>query len=197
MAARSTVIVLNGVGSVGKSSVARALQAISREPLLHVQMDAFLDMLPERLQDDPSTFQFVPEVEASVPSVRIDVGPVGQRLLVGMRAAVAALADAGNSLVVDDVMLGGEAEEYRRLLSGHRLYLVGVFAPLEAIEARERQRGDRMIGLARWQFDKVHKDVVYDLEISRSRRPINRWRPAPCGSASCSTSEPLSSRARR
>lgn len=166
MTARSTVVILNGVGSVGKSSVARAFLAVSREPLLHVQMDAFLDMLPERLQDDPSTFHFTAEATATTPSVRIDVGPVGRRLLVGMRAAVAALADAGNSLVVDDVMLGGEAEEYRRLLSGHRLFLVGVFAPLEIIEARERQRGDRMIGLARWQFDKVYKDVIYDIEIS-------------------------------
>jgi len=40
------VIILNGVGSVGKSSTARALQAITAEPFLHVAMDAFLDMLP-------------------------------------------------------------------------------------------------------------------------------------------------------
>jgi chloramphenicol 3-O phosphotransferase len=166
MAQRSTVVIFNGVGSVGKSSIARALQAISRHALLHVQMDAFLDMLPERLQDDPATFHFVNETEASAPSVRIDVGPVGTRLMSGMRAAIAALADAGNSLVVDEVMLGSEVGEYRRLLSGHALYLVGVHAPLEIIEERERARGDRMIGLARWQFDKVHRGIAYDMEIS-------------------------------
>lgn len=160
MARRSTVVILDGVGSVGKSSIARALQAISRDALLHVQMDAFLDMLPERLQDDPATFHFVSETEALAPSVRIDVGPLGTR------AAVAALADAGNNLVVDEVMLGGEVGEYRRLLAGQALYLVGVHAPLEIIEERERLRGDRMIGLARWQFDKVHNGIAYDIEIS-------------------------------
>ena len=36
------------------------------------------------------------------------------------------------------------------------------------LEARERQRGDRLIGLARWQFDRVHRDMRYDLEIDTS-----------------------------
>jgi chloramphenicol 3-O phosphotransferase len=33
------------------------------------------------------------------------------------------------------------------------------------LEARERARGDRLIGLARWQLDRVHVGVAYDLEI--------------------------------
>jgi chloramphenicol 3-O phosphotransferase len=42
---------------------------------------------------------------------------------------------------------------------------VGLFAPLEVLEARERERGDRELGLARWQYDRVHQGVVYDLEL--------------------------------
>ncbi len=45
---------------------------------------------------------------------------------------------------------------------------VGLFAPLAVLEARERARGDRMPGLARWQFDRVHRDMIYDLEIDAS-----------------------------
>jgi len=45
------IVLLNGVGSAGKSSIAKALQAITVEPFLHVQMDAFLKMLPEPLQE--------------------------------------------------------------------------------------------------------------------------------------------------
>lgn len=30
-------------------------------------------------------------------------------------------------------------------------------------------RGDREIGLARWQFDKVHEGVRYDIELDTSR----------------------------
>ncbi|WP_258588919.1 phosphotransferase-like protein [Mesorhizobium sp. AR02] len=50
------IIVLNGVGSAGKSSVARALQAITAAPFLHVQMDSFLAMLPDALQDHADGF---------------------------------------------------------------------------------------------------------------------------------------------
>lgn len=40
------IIVLNGIGSVGKSSVARALQREARRPFLHVAMDVS-DLTPE------------------------------------------------------------------------------------------------------------------------------------------------------
>ena len=42
---------------------------------------------------------------------------------------------------------------------------VGLFAPLDILETRERGRGDREIGLARWQHERVHQGMIYDLEI--------------------------------
>lgn len=54
------------------------------------------------------------------------------------------------------------------LLKPFEVFMVDVFASLEILEARELQRGDRMIGLARWQYDGVHKDMRYDLEIDTS-----------------------------
>jgi chloramphenicol 3-O phosphotransferase len=39
---------------------------------------------------------------------------------------------------------------------------------LEVLEAREHQRGDRAIGLARWQYGRVHKDMRYDLTVDTS-----------------------------
>ncbi len=163
---RSTILVLNGVGSVGKSSVARALQERLAEPFLHVQMDSWIEMLPEDLQDDPSTFAFIAGMEAGMPSVAIHSGPLGDRLMAGFRASVVAMADAGNDLIVDDVMLSpAEGEEYRRRLASHDLRMIGLHAPLTVLEARERLRGDRMPGLARWQFDRVHRGQLYDLEL--------------------------------
>ena len=67
-------------------------------------------------------------------------------------------------------MLGTANAEYTALLAPFQLYRVGVFAPLEVLEARERERGDRLPGLARWQFHRVHQGVTYDLEIDTSRR---------------------------
>jgi chloramphenicol 3-O phosphotransferase len=162
------IVLLNGVGSAGKSSVAKALQTMTIEPFLHVQMDAFLEMLPETLQDDAAGIAYEVVEKDGKPQVIIRNGPVGERTLRGMRHAIAAMAEQGNNLIVDDVLCGGEMSEYLRLLSGFNLCLVGVFAPLDVLEAREIQRADRLPGLARWQYDRVHKNIGYDLEIDTS-----------------------------
>ncbi len=160
------VVILNGVGSVGKSSTARALQTITAEPFLRVQMDAFFDMLPDAMIGHPDGVIFETVRDGGKPSVVIKTGPIMQRTMRGMRCAIAAMAGQGNNLIVDDVMLGrGEEREYRELLVQFDLRFVGLYAPLDVLEARERERGDRLIGLARWQYDRVHGGLRYDLEI--------------------------------
>ncbi len=165
MTRRGRIILLNGVGSAGKSTIAKALQAITAEPFLHVEMDAFLEMLPEASFGHPDGVTFETTIEDGKPSVVITTGPVAERALRGMRHAIVAMAAQGNNLIVDDVLLGGEKAEYAALLAPFEVFRVGVFAPLDVLEARERERGDRWVGLARWQYDRVHKDMAYDLAI--------------------------------
>jgi chloramphenicol 3-O phosphotransferase len=163
------IVLLNGVGSAGKTCIARALQTITAEPFLHVQMDAFLEMLPRALHEHPDGFVFETVHENGHPLVVIRTGPVGERTMRGMRHAIAAMAGQGNNLIVDDVMLGSEGAEYAELLASFTVFTVGVFAPLDVLGARERQRGDRLTGLARWQYDRVHKHMTYDIEVDTSR----------------------------
>lgn len=157
------------MGSVGKTSLAKELQAITAEPFLYVAMDTFLEMLPAKYWAHPDGFTFETIQQDGKPSVVITTGPVGERALRGMRHSVVALARAGNNLIVDEVLLGSEKAEYRDLLKPFDVYWVGVMAPLDVLEERERQRGDRLVGLSRWQFDKVHRDMAYDLEIDTSQ----------------------------
>ncbi|MGO4842853.1 hypothetical protein AB4144_62330, partial [Rhizobiaceae sp. 2RAB30] len=65
--------------------------------------------------------------------------------------------------------VGDDKQAYCDLLSPFGLCRVGVFAPLDVLEDRERRRGDRLIGLARWQYERVHRDMVYDLEVDTGR----------------------------
>jgi chloramphenicol 3-O phosphotransferase len=78
------------------------------------------------------------------------------------------MAAEGNDMIVDDVLFADGMQEYRKLLSRFDLRCVGILAPLEVLERREAERGDRIIGLARWQFDHVHQGVNYDLKIDSS-----------------------------
>jgi len=50
-------------------------------------------------------------------------------------------------------------------LRDYDVYFVGVKCPLAELERREIARGDRQVGFARWQFDRVHRYGAYDLEI--------------------------------
>jgi chloramphenicol 3-O phosphotransferase len=143
------IIVLNGIGSVGKSSIARALQAMTIEPFLHVQLDTFIAMLPAAYQKHHSDgFTFETVHEDGKPLVVIRTGVVARRALQG---------------------IGSVRTHYGDLAAEHHVSFVGVFAPLDVLEARERLRGDRRIGLARWQYERVHKNDVYDLELDASR----------------------------
>ena len=117
MEPRQQIIILNGIGSVGKSSTAKALQAITSKPFLHVAMDAFLDMLPEKMLAHPDGLMFEVSQDGGKPIIAIRSGPVLERAMRGMRHAVAAMAEQGNNLIVDEVMVGAEAtQEYRALL---------------------------------------------------------------------------------
>lgn len=166
------IILLNGVGSAGKSSIAKALQTITREPFLYIAMDAFLDVLPEALWGHADGIVFETVQEGGKPSVIIRSGPVAERLLRGMRHAIATMARQGNNVIVDDVLLDGDNAAYEATLAGLDVVRVGVFAPLDVLEAREAARGDRMIGLAQWQYDRVHKGMTYDLEVDTSRSTV-------------------------
>jgi chloramphenicol 3-O phosphotransferase len=164
----ATIILLNGVGSAGKSSIAKALQTITAEPFLHVEMDSFLNMMPELYWDHPDGLVFETVQQDGKPAVVIRSGPVADRAFRGMRHAIAAMAGQGNNLIVDDVLLEDELVEYSALLAGFTFHVVGLQAPLAVLEARERERGDRQAGLARWQYDRVHRNKRYDLELDTS-----------------------------
>ena len=165
------VIILNGIGSVGKSATAKALQAITSKPFLHVAMDAFIGMLPEKMLAHPDCLLFEASQDGGKPTIAIRSGPVLERAMRGMRHAVAAMAGQGNNLIVDEVMIeAGAVQEYRALLRSSALHLVGLFAPLDVLEARERARGDRELGLARWQYGRVHRDIAYDLKVDTAAR---------------------------
>jgi chloramphenicol 3-O phosphotransferase len=138
-------------------------------PWLHIEMNKFCEMLAERYQDHPEGFAYEMKEENGKPVVIISEGPYGANLIRGMRRAIAAMAEAGNDLIVDDVMWGKARTDYHALLEEFEVYRVGVKAPLEVLEERERQRNGRLIGTSRWQMTRVHKGQSYDLEVDTSR----------------------------
>jgi chloramphenicol 3-O phosphotransferase len=79
---------------------------------------------------------------------------------------------SGNDLIVEYIV---ETEAWMRrlidLLEGCDVFFVGIHCRLDELERRERARGDRRIGDARHDFQKVHGHCVYDAELDATSLP--------------------------
>ncbi len=154
-----TILILNGASSSGKTSLLKALQARLPEPYLNAGIDTFIWMLPERYLERP--------LWNDVLGLAVAPGAAGRVLFSGMHRAIAGLARAGNNVVADHVLVEpGWVVECARLFHGLPAYLIGVYCPLEALEAREQARRDRTLGQAKAQFPLVHAHGVYDLTVN-------------------------------
>ena len=174
------VIILNGGSSAGKSSLARALQAVLPGTWLAFGTDTLVAALPERMRTEAGE-----ETGAGAGSSGIVFGPGGEvtpgaefrRLDVAWARGMAEAARSGAHLVLDEVFLGGAASQarWREALTGLDVLWVAVRCDPEVAAAREAARGDRAAGMARLQAESVHRGVVYDLEVDTSRAD-----PAAC-----------------
>ncbi len=151
--AKGRIIFLNGTSSSGKTVLAKELQNLLDEPYLHFSIDTFLDMLPEKFLSGSKT----EEIQRLIPGV-----------ISGMHHCIAAAAAVGNNIIVDHVFQHRQwLIECVELLVDYPVLFVGVNAPLEELERRERER-DRGQGIARIQYDLVHAHGIYDLELDTS-----------------------------
>jgi len=147
------IIFLNGASSAGKSSIARALQAVMEEPCFHLCIDEYLAAYQDGLWEREDI------VRRTWP-----------RIIRGFHAAGAAVARAGNLVIVDDVLESDPpwVESVLSLFEGLEVIFVGIHCPVEELERRERNRGNRKEGMARKQVEEVHAQAIYDLELDTS-----------------------------
>ncbi|MGD7706569.1 phosphotransferase-like protein [Microlunatus sp. Y2014] len=168
------LIALVGTSSVGKTTAAEHLQALLPRPYLVVGIDHFLNMFPQRWDGQPAGpgvgMWYEDTVDASgSPRSRIRYGAAGAKLLDGMRAAVCALLDTGNSVVLDEMPLDETIlPAWRERLEGYRVFWVHLHARLAVVEAREaaRTRGQK-IGNARGH-QLITEGMASDFELDVS-----------------------------
>lgn len=158
------IIFLNGCTSAGKTSIARALQALPGSAWLRFGIDDGFALLPP---DSPDGFWFDRDERGLV---HLNYGTLGRKALAAYRRAAVAIAATGVDLVVDEVILEADfADDWVALANDLDVFAVGVHCDLAELERRELQRGDRRSGQARGQFDLVHGRIAYDFEIDTTR----------------------------
>jgi len=149
-----TILILNGTSSSGKTSIARALRSLVAVPYHHLQLDAFREMEP---RDYWEGWKHQPPDAVALKLAA---------LCRAMNAALAEYARHGQNVVFDTELSHPDAWRYVvEDLVNLPVLMVGVTCGAAVLALRERERGDRTLGLAASQFDRVHKDKEYDLMI--------------------------------
>jgi chloramphenicol 3-O phosphotransferase len=152
------IVLLNGVSSSGKSSIARQLLVDLESPFFHISVDMIGAMRSESRTH---------ELDAAT------LNSVLRRTRAGFHRAVAGMARAGNDIIMDHVL----SEPWRlqdclAVMAGIDVVFVGVRCSLDALQRREQQRGDRPLGTAARQIEQVHGHRIYDLEANTSTNTV-------------------------
>jgi chloramphenicol 3-O phosphotransferase len=159
-AVTTQLIVLNGGSSSGKSGIARCLQAILPDPWLALGVDTLIQAMPVAMQTSSAGIEFAADGA-------VIVGPEFRAVETAWLAGLAAMAQAGGRIIVDDVFLGGAAtqQRLRQAFAGLQVLWVGVRCESAVAEGREIARGDRVTGMAASQVAMVHRGVHYDVQV--------------------------------
>ncbi|MGH7865205.1 MAG: phosphotransferase-like protein, partial [Candidatus Binataceae bacterium] len=170
MAQPSTLIVLNGGSSAGKTTLGRALQDVMSETYLLLGIDAFWSSLPPKQLDlnrvEPHYYSWDIKIEDGLEYFTITPGPILDKTMLGRYLAIEQFLKLGFNVVADDVMWKRDwLLDALRIFSPYRVYMVGVFVSDAEGARRETQRGDRHAGWDRGSARYAHHDAIYDLKI--------------------------------
>jgi chloramphenicol 3-O phosphotransferase len=182
------IILINSTTCAGKTTLTRELQKLSVKPYLATDYDIFIAMLAVKyvmlhesiLQPPHHPYAVTStaltregfEVHQKVEQPRtyqMLVGHTAWNVLRGMTRAYAAMAVAGNNLVLGDIITERLLPEYCAAFKGLKVYFVGVHCSLAELERREEVMPNRTVGCARAQFAQVHVPGQYDLTVDTEK----------------------------
>lgn len=155
-------MLLNGTSSSGKTSISTEL--VNQKEILfhHLSIDDFFHNFNEFIDKK------FPNIE---PTRKVDDHVVAQIIfdpIVSMfYSTVKLFSEMGLNVIVDTVIENDKwFNECLDVFSGQPTLFIGVICSKEELIRREQIRGDRQIGLASSQFDKVYCFNEYDIEVN-------------------------------
>jgi chloramphenicol 3-O phosphotransferase len=151
-AVQPSAIVLHGPTSSGKSSLAKALQANADIPAFHISLDAFVTMANRGDMRSEQERELAYHIHCE-----------------NLRSTLARVVETDFEIILELVLRDTvEFDACLRVLSPRPTYVVRVWAPIPVLEARERTREDRAVGMAREQFEHPAYKRTYDFDVDTS-----------------------------
>ena len=148
---KGRIIILNGVSSSGKTTLAKAIQDLAPIPLYKLDIDDFIFMSPEKFNDyEHNDFS----VQYAFASKFFHV--------------VKLFSDMGFDLVVPNMFFKDTdtLKEFRVLLKDYPVLVVNITCPLEELKRRETLRGDRKPGSAQSQLQLLETQFDHSITVN-------------------------------
>ncbi|MGD7043122.1 chloramphenicol phosphotransferase CPT family protein [Jeotgalibacillus proteolyticus] len=146
---KGMIIVLNGVSSSGKSTLAKEITKLLPD-FFAFSVDDY-DLVIEKMEDRDNE-RLIP-VETEYFYYR----------------NVAMFSDRGINLILDQILHDPlTLKNFYSALNNYPIFFVGVHCPVDELKRREQYREDRRIGQAISQLNFVHQQEFYDVEINTS-----------------------------
>lgn len=156
------IILLNGASCSGKTTLARAVQAAMPEPYLHIALDYFEAMQPERDGRRINVFY-------GQRTFSDDYAERGPDFLPVMHQCIRAFADEGANAVVEHMFTKRRwLKDVVERLGDAPVLFVGVDCPLATLREREASRPNAYPGQAEEHHRKLaglHREGVHDLDL--------------------------------
>jgi chloramphenicol 3-O phosphotransferase len=162
------IILLNGTSSSGKSTLAKYLLKAFDVPFIYHSFDSLVPaLLPHADSFDPikelGSKSYIRKLDADLYQ-RIDES--GLSIIDACYQLIPILANRGFNIIVDTIFWPGVMQSFLELLNDFQnVYIVGIHCPLDELKRREKARQNRREGNAEAQFNKLHLNMQYDVEI--------------------------------
>ncbi len=159
------VLVLNGGSSSGKTTLARELQALLDAVWLRLGVDTLIEAAPASMLAEGGL--------VLAEDGEVKVGAAFTEVEDWWMAGVARMAEVGACILIEDSFISGRRgqERWRAALARVPVAWIGVRCDPAVAAERERQREDRVIGMANGQALAVHQGIDYDLEVDTGVEP--------------------------
>ena len=157
------IYILNGTSSSGKTTLAKALLDRLDNSYTYLSLDNYIKSIFKSYETHyPKIFENEKAISVIIPNLVLTFHDIINAFLMN-----------NQNVIVDHVLQENEwKDDLFSKIKQYNVFIIGIYCSIGELEKRERERKDRKIGLAAYQFNRVHENMKYDIELNTEENNV-------------------------
>jgi len=157
------IYIFNGTSSSGKTTLAKALLDRLDNSYTYLSLDNYIKSIFESYETHyPKIFENEKVISVIIPNLVLTFHDIINAFLMN-----------NQNVIVDHVLQENEwKDDLFSKIKKYNVFIIGIYCSIGELEKRERERKDRKIGLAAYQFNRVHENMKYDIELNTEENNV-------------------------